>query len=167
MTLVIGSGTLTRRIAAVSAIAMSIVIATCARSSTAQPAPSPTAPAALALQSLAPADLDAFIARTVADQRAIGVTVGVMQDGKVVFSKGYGLANISNKTPVSTNTIFAVGSITKQFTCAVALQMEQEGKLKFDDRVSRYRADFGHAYRGVLPMYALWALLARRTPGTS
>lgn len=42
------------------------------------------------LASLSPADLDAFISRTVADQHAIGVTVGVMQDGKVVFSKGYG-----------------------------------------------------------------------------
>ena len=124
---------------------MSIVIAGCAQSSTAQPAPSAIAVATPALQSLAPADLDAFITRIVADQHAIGVTVGVMQDGKVVFSKGYGLANISNQTPVTTTTIFAVGSITKQFTCAVALQMEQEGKLKFDDRVSRYRADFGHA----------------------
>ena len=103
------------------------LIAGCAQSSTAQPAPSAPAPAAL--QSLAPADLDAFIARTVADQHAIGVTVGVMQNGKVIFSKGFGLANTGNKTPVSTSTIFAVGSVTKQFTCAVALQMEQEGKL--------------------------------------
>jgi CubicO group peptidase (beta-lactamase class C family) len=121
---------------------MSIVVAACARSSTAQPAPAAAVPS---LRSLAPADLDAFITRTVADQNAIGVTVGVMQDGKVIFSKGYGLANISSKTPVSTNTIFAVGSVTKQFTCAVALQLEQEGKLKFDDRLSRHRADFGHA----------------------
>jgi CubicO group peptidase (beta-lactamase class C family) len=98
-----------------------------------------------ALQSLAPADLDAFITRVVADQKAIGVTVGVMRDGKIIFSKGYGVANLDRKTPVSTTTLFAVGSVTKQFTCAVALQLEQEGKLSFDDRVSRYRADFGHA----------------------
>ena len=49
-----------------------------------------------------PADLDAFISRTVADQHAIGVTVGVMQDGKVIFNKGYGLANTSRNTPVTT-----------------------------------------------------------------
>jgi D-alanyl-D-alanine carboxypeptidase len=145
MKFVTGTDPFTLKIAAVSAIAVSLLIAGCARSSTAQPAPAVTAPAPPPLQSLAPGDLDAFITRTVADQQAIGVTVGVMQDGKGVFSKGYGLANISSKTPVSTNTIFAVGSITKQFTCAIALQMEQEGKLKFDDRVSRYRADFGHA----------------------
>ncbi len=68
-----------------------------------------------------------------------------MQNGKVIFNKGYGLANASRNTPVTTSTLFAVGSVTKQFTCAVALQLEQEGKLSFDDPVSRYRADFGHA----------------------
>jgi D-alanyl-D-alanine carboxypeptidase len=140
------TGTLTFRTAAI--LSISLTVAGCARSSTAQPSavaqtPAPARPASLV--SLAPADLDAFITRTVSDQHAIGVTVGVMQDGKVIFSKGYGLASVGNRTPVGTNTIFAVGSITKQFTCAVALQMEQEGKLRFDDRVSRYRADVGHA----------------------
>ena len=43
------------------------------------------------LASLGAADLDAFILSTVADQHAIGVTVGVMQDGKVIFNRGYGL----------------------------------------------------------------------------
>ena len=96
------------------------------------------------LQSLAPADIDTFITRVVAEQKAIGVTVGVMQDGKVIFNKGFGVANSARNTPVTPNTLFAIGSVTKQFTCAVALQLEQEGKLSFDDRVSRYRADMGH-----------------------
>ncbi|MBY0493080.1 MAG: beta-lactamase family protein [Cyanobacteria bacterium] len=97
------------------------------------------------LQSLTPADLDAFITRVVAEQKAIGVTVGVMQDGKVIFNKGFGLANVGRNAPVTPNTLFAIGSVTKQFTCAVALQLEQEGKLSFDDRLSRYNADFGHS----------------------
>jgi D-alanyl-D-alanine carboxypeptidase len=109
-------------------------------------AQSPAAPAAPVLASLSPADLDAFISRTVADQRAIGVTVCVMQDGKVIFSKGYGLANIATKAAVTPDTLFAVGSVTKQFTCAVALQMAEEGKFSFDDRVARFRNDiFGHS----------------------
>ena len=99
------------------------------------PPPAPTAPV---LASLAPADLDAFIAATVAAQRAIGVTVGVMQDGRVIFAKGYGLANVAAKVPVTPDTLFAIGSVTKQFTCAVALQLEQERKLSFDDPVAKY-----------------------------
>src|SRR3989338_4507808 len=97
------------------------------------------------LASLSPADLDTFIARTVEEQRAIGVTVGVMQDGKTIFSKAYGLANTASQTPVTTETLFAIGSVTKQFTCAVALQLEEEGKLSLAERVARYRADVGHA----------------------
>jgi CubicO group peptidase (beta-lactamase class C family) len=106
--------------------------------------PSPAAPPAAApvaapvLASLGPADLDAFVAATVQAQRAIGVTVGVMRDGQVIFAKGYGLANIAANAPVTPGTIFAVGSVTKQFTCAVALQLEQERKLSFDDPVARF-----------------------------
>ena len=101
--------------------------------------PAASAPAAVpALASLSPADLDAFIAATVRAQRAIGVTVGVMQNGTVIFAKGYGLANTAASTPVTAETLFAVGSVTKQFTCAVALQLEQEGKLGFDDPIAKY-----------------------------
>jgi D-alanyl-D-alanine carboxypeptidase len=98
--------------------------------------PAPASPPTLA--SLAPADLDAFVQATVAAQRAIGVTVGIMQDGRVIFAKGYGLARVADNTPVSPETLFAVGSVTKQFTCAVALQLEQERKLSFDDPVAKY-----------------------------
>ncbi|MEO7158473.1 MAG: serine hydrolase domain-containing protein [Vicinamibacterales bacterium] len=70
----------------------------------------------------------------VEDKHAIGVSVGVMQDGRVIFNKGFGLSNTSRTLPVTTDTIFAIGSITKQLTCAVALQLEEEGKLSFDQK---------------------------------
>ena len=109
-----------------------------------QPPAAPAPPAAgvaasaPALGTLRPEDLDRFISATVAAQHAIGVTVGVMKDGQVIFAKGYGLARVADKTPVATETLFAVGSVTKQFTCAVALQLQQEGTLSFDDRIAKY-----------------------------
>jgi CubicO group peptidase (beta-lactamase class C family) len=128
-----------RTIAAV--LALLVVTSACGRAGQ-EPAPPQapaTAPAAApTLASLSPADLDAFISATVAAQHAIGVTVGVMQDGQLIFAKGYGLANVEAKTPVGTGTLFAVGSVTKQFTCAVALQLEQEHKLSFDDPIAKY-----------------------------
>ncbi len=92
----------------------------------------------MALSSLSPADLDSFVSAVVKDQKAIGVTVGVMQNGKVIFAKGYGTANTKTNSPVTPETLFAVGSVTKQFTCSVALMLEQERKLSFDDRVAKY-----------------------------
>jgi CubicO group peptidase (beta-lactamase class C family) len=103
------------------------------------PAPAPT------LTSLEAADLDAYIGATVAAQRAIGVTVGVMRDGQVIFAKGYGLARLADQTPVTPETLFGVGSVTKQFTCAVALQLEQERKLSFDDPVAKYAPELTRA----------------------
>jgi D-alanyl-D-alanine carboxypeptidase len=94
--------------------------------------------AAPTLASLSAADLDAFIAQTVAEQRAVGVNVGVMRNGEVIFAKGYGLASTNTRAPVTPDTLFAIGSITKQFTCALALQLEQERKLSFDDPVAKY-----------------------------
>jgi len=61
-----------------------------------------------------------------------------MRNGALIFAKGYGLANVATRTPVTTDTLFAIGSVTKQFTCAVALQLEQERKLSFDDPVAKY-----------------------------
>ncbi|MGH9199967.1 MAG: serine hydrolase domain-containing protein, partial [Vicinamibacterales bacterium] len=59
---------------------------------------------------------------------------------------GYGLANTKTQAAaVTPETLFAVGSVTKQFTCAVALQLEQERKLSFDDRVSKYAPELTRA----------------------
>jgi CubicO group peptidase (beta-lactamase class C family) len=90
------------------------------------------------LTSLSPGDLDRFVSAVVREQKAIGVTVGVMQNGKVIFAKGYGVANSKTQAPVTPETLFAVGSVSKQFTCATALMLQQERKLSFDDRVANY-----------------------------
>lgn len=124
--------------------AASLWFVTAAIAAACGPPPTPTSPAVTApaaaptLASLTADDLDRFITATVAAQHAIGVTVGVMKDGQVIFAKGYGLARVADKTPVATETLFAVGSVTKQFTCAVALQLQQEGTLSFDDRIAKY-----------------------------
>ncbi|MDH4065400.1 MAG: beta-lactamase family protein [Acidobacteriota bacterium] len=103
--------------------------------------PSPTTPAEPAppvLASVEPADLDRYIAAVVEANRAVGVNVGVMRNGEVVLAKGYGLANVERQSPVTPDTLFAIGSVTKQFTCSVALQLEQEGRLSFADPVAKY-----------------------------
>ncbi|MBP7777673.1 MAG: beta-lactamase family protein [Acidobacteria bacterium] len=130
----------------VLAFVLVLLTGACGGASQAPSAPAaPVAAAAPTLASLSVADLDAFIGAVVVAQRAIGVNVGVMRDGQVVFAKGYGLARVADQTPVATDTLFAIGSITKQFTCAVALQLEQERKLSFDDKVVKYEPDLTRA----------------------
>lgn len=72
-----------------------------------------------------------------------GAAISVVQDGKVVFAKGYGLADIEKKTPVVPDqTIFRIGSITKVFTAVAVLQMAERGKLKLTDDVNKYLKGF-------------------------
>lgn len=61
-----------------------------------------------------------------------------MKDGEIVFSKAYGLASLEYKVPNTTETIFNLASISKQFTAMGILLLEQQGKLSFDDDIRKY-----------------------------
>src|SRR5262245_51455570 len=56
-----------------------------------------------------------------------GVAVLVARDGKVVFQGGFGLADIAKKTPITPETKFRIGSVTKQFTAAAVLRLVEQG----------------------------------------
>src|SRR5437879_11882932 len=73
--------------------------------------------------------LDSLIRKTVADKHIVGLSVGVMQNGQVILAKGYGVRDLSNGAPVTPQTMFAIGSVTKQFTCTAALMLAEQGKL--------------------------------------
>ena len=65
----------------------------------------------------------------------------VARDGAAVLDKGYGMANLEWNVPNAPNTKFRLGSITKQFTAAAILLLEERGKLKVDDRIKTYLPD--------------------------
>ena len=65
----------------------------------------------------------------------------VCKNGKIVFEKGYGFQDIQNKIENTPNTIFQVGSMTKQFTAAVVLKLAGQRKLSLDDKISIYFPD--------------------------
>ena len=76
--------------------------------------------------------------RVYVDQQRFNGSVLVARDGKVLFSKGYGMANAEWDVPNTPRTKFCLGSITKQFTATVVLMLERQGKLKVEDPVSKY-----------------------------
>ena len=69
--------------------------------------------------------------------------------GKVILAKGYGFANIELDVPNTPATIFRLGSITKQFTAAAILQLQEHGKLKVSDLISKYVPDTPAAWSGI------------------
>lgn len=71
----------------------------------------------------------AYMAAATKDNAFMG-TVLVAKDGKVLFSNGYGFANVEHNVPNTPDTKFRLGSLTKQFTAVAVLQLEEQGKLK-------------------------------------
>jgi CubicO group peptidase (beta-lactamase class C family) len=67
-----------------------------------------------------------------------GCAMAVFRDGKMIYSKGYGLANLEERVPIKPSTVFDIGSTSKQFTAASILLLEQQGKLSVNDDVRKY-----------------------------
>jgi CubicO group peptidase (beta-lactamase class C family) len=65
-----------------------------------------------------------------------------MQDGKILFRRGYGLANLETKTPMRPEMVFQIGSVTKQFTSTAILMLVEQLKLSLDDDIRKYLPDY-------------------------
>lgn len=83
------------------------------------------------------AAFDASVAKMREDAGAPGMAVAVLRNGQTLLAKGYGIAGPDGQ-PVTTQTVFQTGSITKSFVALVILQLAAEGKLDLDDPVVRY-----------------------------
>ena len=69
-------------------------------------------------------------------------SISVMQNDKILYEKYNGFENFKTKTPLDSNSVFAIGSVSKQFTAVMILLLEDQGKLKVEDRVSKYLKEF-------------------------
>ena len=67
-----------------------------------------------------------------------GCQLSVSRNGQVIFSKAWGMADLERHIPLSTNSILEAGSVSKQFTAAAILILQQQGKLSLDDNVRKY-----------------------------
>jgi CubicO group peptidase (beta-lactamase class C family) len=106
------------------------------------------APTMLRAQSTLPdstaRQIDAVFGRYTPD--GPGCAMGVFQNGKIAFAKGYGLANIEYGIPLTPKTPMIMGSVSKQFTAAAIALLVEQGRIKLDDDVHKYLpelADYG------------------------
>jgi CubicO group peptidase (beta-lactamase class C family) len=81
--------------------------------------------------------IDAVFARY-ANNSSPGCAVAVKQNGAVVHARGYGMASLEQEVPITSRTVFDIGSTSKQFTAASIMLLALDGKLALDDDVRRY-----------------------------
>ncbi len=87
--------------------------------------------------------LDEFFAREMERLQIPGAVFSMVQGGELVFSKGYGYANVEEEIPVDAEkTLFRVASISKLFTATAAMQLYEQGLLNLDEDVNTYLDDF-------------------------
>jgi CubicO group peptidase (beta-lactamase class C family) len=89
--------------------------------------------------------LTSLITSALRESGAPGVSVAVVENGNPAFVKAFGMADLAAHRAADAGTRYAVGSISKQFTAAMALLLADQGKLSLDDRVSKYLPDLTRA----------------------
>ena len=89
--------------------------------------------------------LETVVMATVTEGRAAGVSVALLRDSELVFSRSIGLADVERGAAATSTAVYRIASLTKQFTAAGILLLAEQGKLSVDDRLSLYFPEFPRA----------------------
>lgn len=108
-------------------------------------------------------EIDPPVEKALAEWGAPGVAVAVVKDGKVVSAKGYGVRKVGESARIDEHTVFQFGSLTKGFTAFAVALLASEGKLAFDDPVTKHVPAFTLADATLAKQLTLRDLLAHRT----
>ncbi|HEY0371299.1 MAG TPA: serine hydrolase [Thermoanaerobaculia bacterium] len=100
---------------------------------------------AASAQTIVPADVDAYVTKVMRELHVPGMAVAIVKDDRVVYAKAFGVKELGKPEPVTLDTKFAIGSISKSFTTTLLGILVDEKKIDWDDKVSKY-----------LPAYQMW-----------
>jgi CubicO group peptidase (beta-lactamase class C family) len=87
-------------------------------------------------------DIEEYIQGVIQEWKVPGLAIAIVKDGEVVLSKGYGYRDVDERLPVTPQTLFAIGSVSKSFTVTVLGMLVDDGALSWDEPVRSYLPDF-------------------------
>ena len=119
-------------------IAAAILLAFSVAGAAAQSPAAPSVPVAASVTY----DLDADVKRILAQFDVPGMAVAIVKDGQVVTARGFGVRKLGERAPVDGKTVFEIASNSKAFTAAALAMLVDEGKLAWDDPVTKHLPDF-------------------------
>jgi CubicO group peptidase (beta-lactamase class C family) len=109
------------------------------------------------------AGLDTTFARVLKDHKAAGFAVAVVEKNKVIYAKGFGYRDFEQKTPITPNTSFAIGSCTKAFTSSLVGILQKDGKVEYDKPVTTYLANLRFANKDLTNNITIRDMMCHRT----
>jgi len=125
-------------------LAVSVAPSAVAQSGAATAASSPAAVAAPDWTAV-----EEFVRTEMVRQRVPGLSMAVVRNGQVVRAQGFGMANLEHDVPATSVTVYQSGSVGKQFTATLVMQLVGEGKLSLDDRLSKFFPSGPAAWRDI------------------
>ena len=108
-------------------------------------------------------EVDVLVERTMKTFNVPGIAVAIVKNGKVIHSKGYGVRSLQTKQIVDPNTLFGIASNSKAFTTAALGILFDQGKLKWDDKVTKYIPEFKMYDAYVTKEFTIRDLLTHRS----
>ncbi len=100
-------------------------------------------------------ELDARVERLFKGDRAPSMVVAISVGGKTVYEKALGYASLDWSIKATPDTVYEIGSVTKQFTATLIMKLVEEGKVKLDDRISTYIANTPEVWKDVTVRHCL------------
>lgn len=99
--------------------------------------------------------VDDIVRARMKERNIPGAAIAIVKNGKVAKMKGYGLASVEFSAPVTTDTVFEIGSVSKQMTAAAIMLLVEDGKVSLDEKISRYLPNTPEAWKDVTVRHLL------------
>lgn len=99
--------------------------------------------------------VDRYIAAEMARLHIPGVSLAVVRRGRVIKAEGYGMADLEHQIPVTPQTVFKIGSVSKQFIATGVMLLVQDGRLSVDDPIAKFYGGAPESWRGIAVRHLL------------
>jgi D-alanyl-D-alanine carboxypeptidase len=93
--------------------------------------------------------IDDFVRKQMEQRHIPGVSLAIVQQGKMVKATGYGMANVELSVPATQDTVYQLASVTKTFTATAIMMLVEEGKLNLDDKIGKHLPNLPTAWEDV------------------
>src|SRR2546430_8150388 len=99
--------------------------------------------------------IDDYVSAQMRQLHIPGLSLAIVHEGRIAKAQGYGFANVELKAHATTETVYEIGSNTKQFTAAAIMMLVEEGKVHLEDPLTKYFPEAPQAWRGITIQHLL------------
>ncbi len=93
--------------------------------------------------------IDDYLAAQMRQLHIPGLSLAIVRDGRITKEQGYGFANVELKARATKETVYEIGSNTKQFTAAAIMMLVEDGKVHLEDAITKYFPEAPEAWHGI------------------